>query len=103
MAGLVQRRWAADIRAQQSLELGGERVVGHGLEKAALQLLQGGHDRLGHVLAAVRAVASANERKDAIEGGGHGYGLPPEMLGSAPGLCRRRVVASESEKTRRHC
>src|SRR5262249_7742118 len=56
-AGRVQRRRAADVVAQEPVELRAEAGIVPGLQPRRLELGQRGHERLGHVLAAVGAEA----------------------------------------------
>src|SRR4029077_10051880 len=53
----VQRRRTPDEVAQQAVELGSEAGVAPGRDPRLLELGQRGHERLGHVLAAVGAEA----------------------------------------------
>src|SRR5262249_13729805 len=57
----VQRRRAADVVAQQSAELGLEGWIGARLEPRLLELRQRRHQRLRHVLAAVRPEAMLDD------------------------------------------
>ena len=78
---LMERRGTPDVRLEQAAKLGLECLVSHGGTKAGLQLLEGGHDRLGYVLPAVRTEAAASRRRGASWSVDHSRGLPPEKLG----------------------
>ena len=60
--GAVERRRAADVVALQALELEGEARVVSDLMPAALELVEGRDEGLGHVAAAVRAEVAGAHR-----------------------------------------
>jgi hypothetical protein len=60
--GEVQRRRPADVVAQEPVELALERLVAARLDPRRLELAERGHERLGDVLASVRAVAVLDPR-----------------------------------------
>jgi hypothetical protein len=71
-AGPLQRGGAAGVVAQQQVQFGQERLVPRGLGVGRRQLLQRGHEGLGHVLAAEPAEAAVTD-----EARINGHGPPP--------------------------
>jgi hypothetical protein len=59
-AGVVQPRRAADVVGEELGELGLERGVAAGVAVGGVELVEGGHERLGDEPAAVRAEPAAD-------------------------------------------
>ncbi len=84
--GEVQRGAAADVVAPEGRQLGSERRIAQRVCERRLQLVQGGHHRLGD-----EAPAEATEMAEAVRG----------VLDVEPSLCRAHVASLAAATKRR--